>query len=365
MRNHLLLLTATTTWALAACDAEPGSFAAEPVVVVETIGDTTVVRTLSGSVWEGEATLVPEISIGELDGPEELIFGNIRSIAVDDDRSVYVFDDQAQEVFVPGTTETQRWRYDVGGLYSRSPLYTDMSGRTFLHTRDLSRDDFVMHIIVFGPDGTQIDTLPEPSTTHEPPEVTAERGRSSVSYFVPFSPELHWAVHPSGRFLTGFSSDYRIDLARDDGVVRIERAADPVPVHDDERAYEREIVVQEMQNFDPDWSWNGPPIPEHKPFFRDLVPGRDGRIWVRVSTEARAVENEHYDPEDPTSAPVLWREPVRFDVFDPDGTYLGAVSPPENFSAYPDPVFDGDYVWAVTQDELGVERVVRFRIVVV
>ncbi|MCY4573275.1 MAG: 6-bladed beta-propeller [Gemmatimonadetes bacterium] len=413
MRNHLILLTAMTTWALAACDAEPGSSAAGPVVVVETIGDTTVVRTLSGSVWDGEATLVPEISVGELDGPEELLFGNVRSIAVDEDRSVYVFDDQAQEVrvfdsageyvetlggrgegpgefsraeaiallpdgrlvvrdpgntalkvFVPGTNQTERWRYDVGGLYSVSPLYTDMSGRTFLDTRDLSSDDFVMHIIVFGPDGTQIDTLPEPSTTYEPPVVTAERGGSSISYAVPFSPQLYWAVHPSGHFLTGLSSDYRIDLARDDGVLRIERAADPAPVHDDERASEREIVAREMQEFYPGWSWNGPPIPEHKPFFRDLVPGRDGRIWVRMWTEAHAVENEDYDPEDPISAPVSWREPVRFDVFEPDGTYLGAVSAPENFSTYPDPVFDGDYVWAVTRDELGVERVVRFRVVV-
>ena len=78
----------------------PASSAAGPQVVVETIGDTTVVRTLSGSVWEAEATLVPEISIGELDGPDELLFGWIRSIAVDDDHNVYAFDDQAQEVRV-------------------------------------------------------------------------------------------------------------------------------------------------------------------------------------------------------------------------------------------------------------------------
>ena len=313
MRNHLLLLTAMTTWALAACDAETGPSAAEPVVVVETIGDTTVVRTLSGSVWDGEVTLIPEISVGELNGPEELLFGSVRSIAVDDDRSVYIFDDQAQEVrvfdsagvyvetlggrgegpgefsraeaiallpdgrlvvrdpgntalevFVPGTPETQRWRYEVGGLFSASPLYTDMSGRTFLETRDLSRDDFVMHIIVFGPDGTQIDTLPEPSTTYEPPVVTAERGPSSINYAVPFSPGLHWTVHPSGHLLTGFSSDYRIDLARDDGVLRIERAADPAPVHDEERAYQREGLARQMHEFDPEWSWNGPPIPEQE-----------------------------------------------------------------------------------------------------
>lgn len=413
MRNRLLVLTTVTACALAACDTGPGSSSAGPHVVVQMIGDTTVVRTLSGSVWEGEATLVPEISIGELDGPDELLFGWIRSIAVDADHNVYAFDDQAQEVrvfdsagqyvetlgrrgegpgefsraeaiatlpdgrlvvrdpgnsglevFVPGTTETERWRYEAGGLYSVTPLLTDASGRTYLETRDRSRDGFVMHVIVFGPDGTPIDTLPEPSTTYEPPEVTAERGRSSVGYAVPFSPQLHWTVHPSGHFLSGLSTDYRIDLVRDDGVLRIERAADPVPVSDEERARQRESVTQDMRDFAPDWTWNGPPIPDHKPFFRDIVAGRDGRIWVRVPTEARAVENPDHDPEDPSSTPVLWRESVRYDVFEADGSYLGAVSAPAGFAASPDPVFDGDHVWAVTRDDLGVGRVVRFRIVV-
>ena len=119
-----------------------------------------------------------------------------------------------------------------------------------------------------------------------------------------------------------------------------------------------------MQAFAPDWTWNGPPIPDHKPFFGDLVAGRDGRIWVAVPTEARAVENPDHDPEDPSSAPVLWRAPPRYDVFEADGTYLGAVTPPAGFSTSTRPVFDGDYVWAVTHDELGVSRVVRFRIVV-
>ncbi|MDE2679029.1 MAG: hypothetical protein OXI76_14110 [Gemmatimonadota bacterium] len=52
--------------------------------VVETRGDTTVVRTLSGSVWGAEANLVAEFAIGELDGPDEYLFGSIGSFAVDD-----------------------------------------------------------------------------------------------------------------------------------------------------------------------------------------------------------------------------------------------------------------------------------------
>ena len=98
MRTCLLLLT--TPFILAACEADADPSTEGPATVTETIGDTTVVRTLSGSVWGAEATLVPEVSIGELDGPEEYLFGWVFSIAVDDDRNVYVFDYQAQHVGV-------------------------------------------------------------------------------------------------------------------------------------------------------------------------------------------------------------------------------------------------------------------------
>ena len=405
------LLSVVTIALFAACGTDPGSSDATLDAVVETIGDTTVVRTLSGSVWGAEATLVPEVSIGELDGPEEYLFGRIWSIAVNDDGTVYVLDQQAQHVrvfdslgvyletlgrrgqgpgefsraeaiavlpdrrlivrdpdnqrvtvFGPGPGETAEWRYNAS-VYSMSPLYTDARGRTFLLASDLSRvADLVMHIILLGPDGTHLDTLPQPSSDYQPPFVRAEAPGIRVSHGVPFTPRFLWTIHPSGHFLTGLSSDYRIDLARDNGVLRIERSYDPVPASATERAYQRERVVGSIRGSLPDWDWDGPSIPSHKPFFHELLAGRDGRIWVRLSTEGRPVDNEDHDPDDPGSFPVTWEEETRYDVFQPDGTYLGVVVAPDGFSRFPAPVFDSDNVWAVTEDELGVERVVRYRI---
>ncbi len=402
---------AAVTCILTACGADKDPSGAVPQTVVETIGDTTVVRTLSGSVWDGEASLVPEVSIGELDGPDEYLLGSIRSIAVDDNRNVYALDGQAQhvrvfdsagvyvktlgrrgegpgefsraeaiallpdgrlvvrapgnmrlEVFGPGDGETEQWAYNSRGLYSAASLYTDASGRTLVHTVDPSQEGLVTHFVVFGPDGVQVDTLSEPSRAYEPPVVTAER-QGTTTLVVPFSPVLLWTVHPSGHLVTGLSGEYRIDVERDDGVLRIERSADPPPVHDDERAYHRERIVRRMRRVRiPDWTWNGPPIPDHKPFYQELLAGRDGRIWVRLQTEGHPVENVDHDPEDPDSSPVIWEEPTRYDVFEPDGTYLGVVVPPDGFSAFPDPIFDGDHVWALTRDQLGIQRVVRFRI---
>ena len=415
MRTCLLLLT--TPLLAAACEADPGPYADGPATVTETRGDTTIVRTLSGSVWEGEATLVPEVSIGEFEGDEEYLFGSIWSIAVDDEHNVYVFDGQAHHVrvydsegayvrtlgrrgegpgefrsaqaigvlpdgrlvvrdsgnkrvavFGPGTGQTDHWGYDPGNSGSNSPLPTDRRGRTYLITRDLSQTDWVMHIIVLGPDGTHLDTLPEPSSLFEPPVVTAEGetegGYGTYTFRVPFAPSFQWAIHPSGHFVSGLSDEYRIEAARDDGILRIERTTDPAPVHDDEGARQRESLERRMQSNIPGWTWDGPSIPKHKPFYRELLAGRDGRIWVRLWTEAHPVENEDHDPEDPRSARVSWVEPLRYDVFESDGTYLGVVAPPDEFSLSATPVFDGDNVWAVTRDELDVQRVVRYRIVV-
>ena len=406
-----LALAIATALGFAACGTDAPYTG--PSVEIETIGDTTVVRTLSGSVWGAAATLIPEVSIGELDGPEEYLFGSIWSIAVDDHHNVYVFDQQAQHVRVfdsagaymktlggrgegpgefsraeaiallpdgrlvvrdPGNQRIEvfgagarpdQWGYRAGNMYfGWSPLYTDAAGRTFLATHDLSREGFVTHFVVFGPHGTPVDTLPEPSNDYVTPMLTAEGESMVASTVAPFSPEFLWTVHPSGHFLTGLSAEYRIELRRDDGVLRIERAGDPPPVRKEERALMRRSIESSMRNTQPDWNWNGPAIPDHKPFFYELLAGRDGRIWVRVATGANAVENQNHDPDNPSSTPVVWKEPLRYDVFEPDGTYLGAVAPPDGFEYYKAPVFDGDHVWAVTQDELGVERVVRYRIVV-
>ncbi len=408
----LTLLSAATAALLTACGTDTDAAGAFPETVVETIGDTTVVRTLSGSVWGTEATLVPEITIGQLDGPEEYLFGSVRSIAVADDGTVHVLDLQAQHVrvfdslgvyvetlgrrgegpgefteaeavaalpdgrvavrdpenqrvtlFGPGPGEIAEWRY-TGGVSTFSPLYVDTRGRTHLVTGDLSRlDELVMEIIVLGPDGMHLDTLPEPSSDYVAPVVRAEApGGLSVTYGVPFSPRFHWTIHPSGHFLTGLSTDYRIDLGRDDGVLRIERSQDPVAASDAERAYQRDLTVTRIRRSLPGWDWDGPPIPRHKPFFRALRAGRDGRIWVRLSAEGRQVDNPDHDPDDPASFPVTWEEDTRYDVFDPDGTYLGVVVAPDEFTSFPVPVFGSDHVWAVAVDEQGVQRVVRYRI---
>ena len=388
--------------------------AAGVVVETRTIDDTTVVRTVSGSVWGGDATLVPEISIGELDGPEEYLFGSVRSIAVDDEHNVYVLDGQARHVRVydsdgtylktlgregegPGefsvpigaaisngrllvrdpanarvqlfeveTGDAEEWRYEPSGIYANTPLYKDDRGR--IHV-DIS-DDEGTRFIVMDSQGTHVDTVsaPQAPAGFDSSEfVMHARGESGDGWIlagatVPFSPQWYWTVHPTGHFLSALSTAYRIHLGQDSGVLRIERNHAPVAVLDEERDHHEREIVDRMRRVDAGWSWDGPSIPDRKPPFKDLRAGSDGRIWVNLWTEAQQVPNKEHDSSNPQSAPFTWVEPLRYDVFEADGTYLGAVVPADGFSLSAPPVFGRSFVWAVDRDELDVERVVRYKI---
>ena len=405
---------ALATISLAACAADP---APPTTQTTEVIGDTTIVRSHGPGAWGAPATLVPEVSIGELEGPDEYLFGTVGSIAVNDDRTVYILDAQAQhirvfdstgtyietlgrrgegpgelrraeaiallpdgrlvvrdpgnsrvQVYGPGPGKTAEWGYRATTDYTDEPMYTDARGRTLLVTRDQSREDFAWQLVFLGPDGTPLDTVPQPSSDYEPPTLKAEyvtdNSSSSTSTPVPFSPTSAWALHPGGHFLTGLATEYRIELGRDDGVLRIEREYDPVPVSDDERGFLREMITQQMRNTQPDWNWDGPPIPDYKPPFLQLHPGRDGRIWVLPWPQWDFLESDEQDPSGTPAGPMMNLVWTSYDVFEENGAFLGTVQVPEGFSAIPVPVFDGDHVWAVSRDELGVERVVRYRILV-
>lgn len=408
--------------ALAACSPDAPADPEVPQVVVETIGDTAVVRTLSGSVWGAEATLVPEVSIGELNGAEEYLFGNIYGIAVDGDGRVYVLDGQAQDIRVfdsdgnfiatvtrrgvgpgelrnamsvavlsdgrvvaheptemlvkvagPTTVAGEHRSYPQGAIVLPvKPLRLDRSGRILVATAGTTAGGRIsQYVIAMSPDGELLDSLYPPGTAFEPPSLELRfpypvGGRSSAAVPVPFTARHYWTMHPNGHFVTGISSDYSVNFGRDEGVLRIERTNwEPVGISEAERGYHRERLAERMRVTQSDWDWNGPPIPDTKRAFRGLEAGRDGRIWVELWTEARPVVNEDHNPDDPRSQPVTWESPVRYDAFEPDGTYLGMLAAPDGFLTSPaTPIFEDDRVWAVTRDDLEVQRVVRYRIVV-
>lgn len=420
-RAILALPTLLAPLYLGACGPDAGSATAGRwEALVDTVADTVVVRTVAGSAWGDTMVLVPEVSIGVLDGAEPYMFGQIAGVDVDPGGRIWVVDRQVPEVrvFAPdGTHEMTAGRPGQGpgelagpdggfavlsdgralvrdpnngriqlygpdgepagtwtlrGNFSTSdPLWRDREEHVYtqiLMDPEAQLSDWRMGLVRIAPDGSPVDTLSVPRA--EAWEASFVEARSENSWSrssVPFAPAEDWALHPDGYFVHGTADDYSFTLLRpaDEGrlPLRIERTWEPVPVTAGERAEEERRITQNFRSSFPDWRWNGPPIPDQKPPFRSIEVGRDGRIWIRVSLPSRRVEDPDHDPADPESVPDEWREDTAFDVFDPDGTYLGHVRTPVDFSLYPTPVFDGDVVVAVTRDELGVQRVVRYRLV--
>jgi hypothetical protein len=386
-------------------------------VVRDTVGDTVVVRTVSGSVWGEGAELVPEVTIGVLDGDEVYMFGQLRALAVGDDGTIFALDGQIPAVRVydaDGTYRTTLGRSgggpgefgrpdglvmfsdgrlavrDVGnarfqlfgpdlqplatwpvisGTFSTSAQPSVGAGDTLMtpvvDTRVDIRD-WRTGLQRVAPEGHIVDTLMVPDSDYEAPAIEARResgdGVSVSRGSVPFSPAESWAYHPDGFFLHGLSTEYRITLLRDGEPLRIERAVEPVRVAGAEKAEAERRAIRNMRSTDPNWRWNGPAIPDTKPYFGRLFAARDGRIWVQVPQAGVEGDDPDYDPTDPDTVENRWSEPVAFDVFETDGTFLGRVKAPDEFTTFPTPVFDGERVWGVTRDDLGVQRIVRLQV---
>ena len=380
----------------------------------DTLGDTIVVRTLSGSEWGAPRRLEERMSIGVADGAEELMLGNVRAIDVGPDGVIHVlegtptlkqFDSAGAFVRTVGRLGSGpgEYRRPDGGLAVLSdgrivvrdpgngrmaifandgaPVTTWRISSTFNTSRKLYRDsadnlytlvlidpaddpaDWVLGVQRFAPDGTPGDSIAAPRWTWNRAIIKAQREGSTSVSDVPFSPEAHWAFSPLGYMVGGLATEYRIDVFHRGGVLRIERNAPPVPVASEEAADLRREATEEMASEYPGWTWNGPEVPATKPPFRELFVGDDGRIWVLLSRPGIKDPTVEADADGSRPAPSPWTEPVAFDVFEPDGRYLGEVSAPAGFLASPQPVFRGDTVWATAEDADGVRYVKRYEVV--
>lgn len=386
--------------------------------VVDTVGDTVTVRTVSGSVWGDTAYLEPEVSIGMMEGPDEYLIGSPRAIAVGRDGVIFLLDRQVPVVRAyrpdgthlrdigregggpgeyrnpdgmttlpdgrvlvrdPGNSRIavfdsagsylEQWSLR-GGFNTSRRFYADTAGNSYamvLLQSDVAVTEWAYGLARYGPQGAVLDTTPAPTWDYEAARVVAsQEGNTSVNN-VPFTAHGAWSFSPLGYMVGGLSTDYRIDLYRPgEPVLRIERDWTPVPVKPAEAEERvRRQTVQFQRDFG-SWRWNGPPIPDTKPPFRNVIVSDDGNLWVQTSQEGRAMmtEAEAREEEARTRMPPLrFEEPPAFDVFAPDGSFLGPVRVPESFSVSPEPIVRGDTVWAVTRDALDVASIVRFRVV--
>ena len=396
-------------------DASPDAM--EWTATVDTIGDTIRVRTISGQVWPSDGRLESEVAIGVLDGAPEYQFGNILAIAVGGDGRMYVLDghgpvvrmyapdgsyagDVGREgegpgeykrpdsglVFLadgrlalrdPGNGRISIFDADgsfldswplAGSMNTSNPMVATRAGvavTPIIKNLGASLEEWQRGIARYHADGT-VDTLDVPDLGYEEAMLTGESENSMSRNNVPFTPEQKVAYSPLGYFVTGVSDDYSFKLLRTDApVLEISMEAEAVPVDPDEAAVQRRQITKNFQDNFPGWRWNGPPIPDVKPAYEDLLLSEEGRVWVQTAAPSeRYMDEDERRAEEERADRVVnpYRTPVVFDVFEPTGEYLGRVETPEGFRTYPRPVIRDRTVWAVVADELDVVRLHRFRV---
>lgn len=163
-----------------------------------------------------------------------------------------------------------------------------------------------------------------------------------LTRLVPFTPKGYWALSPDGRIWSGFADRYRLELKDVGGrTVRIvEKPFEPVPVtgaEKDSAAKTLDDFVEQGGNVDMGL------VPKTKPAFTSLQVDDRGYLWLEPSLPAGETA-------------------LAFDVFDPEGRYVGRVALPANVTRIYTPVVRGDRLYAVTLDEMEVPQVVGFRL---
>jgi hypothetical protein len=403
VRRSILELTrigvlATLCAILAACGAGERANAGHWAGTIDTLASGIIhVQNPATGLWDESTAwrLEEELRIGIDDGVGPELFGEITDFAVDAYGRIYILEGQAQEIRVfnpdgtylrtigrkgggPGEFQSAgaiRWgpqgnlwvidprnaRYSI---FDTTGTYLTMmrraSGMHMVpwlgaidangHLTDVSLDpgaDFAPPIPIVlvtyrfeGQDPIPLDTIRLPEYKGEFFEHRSEGGFTTAT--IPFTPHLLWRYDTAGFLRSGTTDRYRIvrhDPAGDTAQI-IDLPFRPLPVS----AEERDEAIEGLEWFT---NQGGKPdlsrIPRTKPAFQHFFTDSDGYLWVMPTT---------------TNA----EKGRRFDLFDPEGRYLGPVTADFASTSY-SPLVIGDRFYTVAQDELEIPYLVRARIV--
>jgi hypothetical protein len=252
-----------------------------------------------------------------------------------------------------------------GGFSTSNGLVTDASGALYLRRPVTDpRDGEIlgrMGLVRLAEGGEFVDSLVPHDILVERESYVASREGNTSSTGSRYGPAYYWAWTPRGEFVVAHGGNYEMIVERRDAKpLVIRRTMSPVLIDETERDWEQRFILWNMRQTDPNWSWQGPALPTAKAPMRSLNVSRDGRIWVQVSVPSDTIpvaeRAVHTDSLRPVQA---HRMPAVYEVFAPDGMFLGRVALPPRARFVE---ADGNTVWGIDLDEDDMPAVTRWRV---
>ena len=402
-------LAATVVIAVAGCGGGGNAWTG---TITDSAG-VTVVQNPDQGTWSPSAAwrLEEELRIGETEGSPEYQFGQVGTIGVGSDGSMYVIDVQAQQVrvfspdgeflrsfgrpgagpgeigagaafvlvgagdtvLVPDLANRRINRYAADGTPLGSvPIEIEKglpmafratpSGQILVQIRSLSlpdrpAPDTLDRIVRLTAAGDVADTLLE-----FPSGGTLNLGGGTPEINL-YAPEPAWDVTDDLHIVYGVNDVYRIGVYGADGELQreITKPFQRQPVSENDR----EAIMNALTR-----AWTDAGVPpamlpqlrsfvhfgEFIPAFASLQVGPRGTLWVQHLQTAAGMtpeELEQFNPQNDLGAPD-------WDVFDAEGRYLGVVSMPPRFQPR---LFKGDRIYGVWLNDLDVQFVTRLKVV--
>ncbi len=296
-------------------------------------------------------------------GPGEFNRNNGMVVRSDDGLAILDASNGRVSFLSPDGEYERGWTVPTG-FNTSNGLVTDRTGTLFLR-RPVTppREGEIlgrMGLVRLGEEGAWGDSTAAVDLPVQRETYVARREGSTSSTGSRNAPNYHWTWHPEGYFVAAHGGRGEVVLERPHRAVVIRREMPAVPVSGEERDQEQASITWNMRQTEPGWAWRGPELPTTKAPIQGLFAARDGRIWVRVAAPSEPIPDAELPVTRDTLRPVVrFRTPVLYEVYDPDGSFVGRVEFPSRTTLME---ADGDMVWALDRNEDDLPAVTRFRV---